>query len=99
MKLYRLITWSQDDINGLVIQEAEEVVMKDGMAQLALRYNNALSGGRYLSEEDFNKIYKPLNEQTDGKDSNISKRKPARRQAAGSAEPADTRARTAESED
>lgn len=98
MKIIRLLKYTHDGINGLVIKEAEEVEMKEGMAELALKYNNALTGGRYLAVDDFEKIYKPLNEQEDGKNSNVPKRKPSRRKDSGSTEDSDTGAGTVEGE-
>lgn len=58
MKIYKC-EYTQDPVNGITITSATEMTMHDSIAEIRLKHNNVLNGGRFLSESDLLKIYKP----------------------------------------
>ena len=62
MKIYKC-EYTQDPVNGITITSATEMTMHDSIAEIRLKHNNVLNGGRFLSESDLLKIYKPKSEQ------------------------------------
>jgi hypothetical protein len=54
-----------DPIHGIVPSEVREIECNDAVANIRLTHNNVANGGDFMSEEDFNQIFKLKTTETD----------------------------------